>query len=428
MANIKQITDDVNAIRQNSLPNSNFVDKNSIDNLLSQIMIFLEYQATIDRDSIVKNSSFLTCDDSKLDSLGQNTLNLPRLDATQSNGYALIQGSVGISIPDGTSFTSNGQEYLSVGVGTIALHSNNAILSATFSNGIVTVITANEHNISSNTLVDITGFTTTDYNGTGLLVNVIDNYTFTYLKTGIVTSPATGTGTYSHTSSLIYMRSVSNGSATNLQNGDILTIDSSIQDLDDKAYVIYSGITGGSDVESNTLYRQRCIETQSQYKASYNDDYYINTAKKVNGVTRVKVLPTYPFIANVTILFTRDNDYNIFPNPSQIAIVKNAIGCPSDLPSENIIVEAPQPIYYTVTISSLTPNDSATQNMIQSVIANYFNSIDISSEPNQNTIANNILTTKNINGQFATNFSISLTPSGTFGVKSLAILSIVNFA
>ncbi len=279
--------------------------------------------------------------------------------ATQSDGYVTITGIAGTVVPLGTQLnSSNGISFVTQTDITIQLQTI-SIFSLTRSGTTVTATlpTGSEHNYADGITVTISGANETDYNGTFPIV-VTSASTFTYEITGSPTTPATGIIFSALTFASILVKSIDYGISTNFPSGSELFFDSVIAGVDASAFVQYSGLTGGEDLESDDEFKKRYLYSY-QHPISYFNVAEITTkCEEINGVTRVFVHEITPDVGQVTIYFMRDNDVNPIPSGSQVAIVKNKLMeiKPAHVDPDDVIVKAPTPKSIHFKFSVLDPN------------------------------------------------------------------------
>lgn len=187
---------------------------------------------------------------SELDYIG-SLVKKTRLNGSQGTGNIFIQGIIGTNIPVQTVFSSLTNNYISTDQREIILDSS-TILSVSRVGTLATVILSSEVNLPTGAIVTISGFTETNFNAINISINAIatNQFTYTVANTGSLTDI---NGLCSYTGTFVPIRSERFALDTDLINGAYLSSSLTI----DSALVNFSGITGGSDIETDLSYRER---------------------------------------------------------------------------------------------------------------------------------------------------------------------------
>lgn len=351
--------------------------------------------------------------------------------ATVSNGSIVITGTPSTLVPLGTSFTSaTGNQYQTLADVTLISQSPISVSSLTRSGQIVTATTASSHSYASNISVTIAGAVESDYNGTHQ-ITVISATEFTYTITATPTTPATGTITSTYDGAPATVQSVLAGADQNLSSGAKLTIVTPIAGVDPSAYVQFTGLTNGLDIESDEDLLVRVLQSRANPVANFNIAAVEKAARSVAGVTRVKVKPITPEIGDVTILFVRDNDVGtIIPDGGEISDVFDAVYAitPVNTAASSVIVSAPTPVAVDFNFTELNPN---TTTMRAAVVANleafFRDSVDFEDDITSDKYRSAIIDTIDPDtGDELQSFTL-LTPSGDIEINDgeLGILGTV---
>jgi uncharacterized phage protein gp47/JayE len=297
--------------------------------------------------------------------------------------------------------------------------------------GTATATTSSDHNLASNISVTIAGANETEYNGTFTIL-VTGSDTFTYSVDAGAASPATGTITATFNTASIEVTSDDFGQDANVDAGTAVTLSSPIAGVNDTAYVQYDGLTGGTDSETDSDFRNRYIERWQNPVTLFNDAAIETKAKEISGVTRVWIEDATPALGQVTIYFVRDNDTPIIPSAGEITEVKNNIltikpALPAD---SDIIVSAPTAVTVNFTFTAISPDTTTMRTSIESNLTQLFAEdteigVDLLESRYLGAIINTIDTTT---GQKLDTFSLS-TPSGDISISSgqLAVLGTITF-
>jgi len=239
---------------------------------------------------------------------------LERNPATEAIGNITATGIAGTSIPIGSQLQgSDGETYETQG--TVTLAENLIILtSITQAAGVALAISPSDHGYAAGRTVTIANANESEYNGDFVILTTPTSKTFTYAIDPGAASPATGAVTSSMIVATLGLISVNEGQATNRDSGDQLTFTSPIAGVDDNANAQWDGITGGTDLESDTDFRVRFLFRVQNPVALFNDPAIINQAKEVSGVTRVWVfgIDTTQGNLNATSLTQLGNEVAVF--------------------------------------------------------------------------------------------------------------------
>ncbi len=161
------------------------------------------------------------------------------------------------------------------------------------------------------------------------------------------------------------------GSAGNALAGALMVLVNAIAGVNAQATVDVSGITGGTDQESDaslrTRYLQR-IQMPPQGGAAYD---YIAWTKTVPGVTRVWVYPLNRGAGTVDVTAVFDGRTNIFPLAADLTDISAALS-PLAPVTANVGTFALTAAPVNVTVSALTPNTTVVQAAVQAALAAFF--------------------------------------------------------
>tara|TARA_R100000951_G_scaffold114924_1_gene121374 strand:+ start:809 stop:2347 length:1539 start_codon:yes stop_codon:yes gene_type:complete len=234
---------------------------------------------------------------------------LTRNPATLATGNIVFTGTATASIPIATQVTSDsGDIYQTTAAGTITA-TILTISSLTRSGSTVTATTSGTHGLASSLSVVVSGASETEYNGTHV-INVTGLTTFTYSITATPGTPATGTIQGASTYSNIAVTATDYGESSNRDAGSSLSIASPVSGVNATAYVDFSEIAGGSDVENDDSFNSRYIFRRQNLPANFNKTDIIQQAKLINGVTRVWVQGAAEFDSSLIASgVTRNGDH-----------------------------------------------------------------------------------------------------------------------
>ncbi len=303
----QQIIDRIRADIKTILPDADPYEVTSILNALSvafggRIFEVYEQILIIQRDTLATTAEL-----EALLSIGQ-VYGFSLNPATPAAGLVTLTGVASTNVPQFTTFqSSSSEEYLTQSSATLSANVIN-ISGITRAGSTATVTTASNHNLGSGMSIIIAGANETEYNGTfEIVVTGLDTFTFTV--SGSPATPATGTITASYTGASVEVESDNTGQITNVAGGATLTLTQTIAGLDNTAYVQFSGIDGGTDIETTEEFRTRLLERIQNPITPFNEATIILQAKLVAGVTRVFVY--------------EPDDVNVSDTPTGIAAIAN---------------------------------------------------------------------------------------------------------
>ena len=291
---------------------------------------------------------------------------ITRNPATQSQGNVIATGLAGSLISSGTLLQStDGNAYSVENDATISL--NPLQVSSLTSVGVIAdCVLSGDNPMFSGQSVTLSGADQTQYNGTfEITVTGANQFTFELPEPTI--SPATGSIIAEFTSAVVSVKSTGFGKIQNLIPNTRLSFQTPIPNVDNGAFVDQGAVGGGSDVESTEDLRARLLDRVQNPVANFNAAAIISQAKTVSGVTDVFVFEITPEVGDVTIYFVRGNDDSPIPDASEIPPVKDAILeiKPAHTDPDDVIVLAPNGIDTQFNFSSISPNDSETQERVR---------------------------------------------------------------
>lgn len=357
--------------------------------------------------------------------------NVPRQQASSASGMAVIQGTVGLSVPLGTVFIANGVQYKTTKVADII----DKLLTVTeidINGTLAKVTTASNHNFASGISVTISGAENEELNGT-FIITVISETEFTYSISDELVVTEDGEDLKARTNlANMTLSSVTTGQNTNLSNGDALNISENLEGINSTAFVSYGGISGGEDIQEFSSWQKNVIEKYRNPITQFNENNIIATAKTIEGVTKVWVKPITPAIGQVTVYFIMGNDANVIPSASVIEKVSEAVKALRTVKDDpdDIFVYAPTPKTVNFSFSSITPDTVAMREAVKNALEQLFSDeLDLGEDLTElrynNAIGNAYDSTT---GEKIKDYTLT-TPSGDVSVDAneLPILGTVTF-
>ena len=285
--NRKEVVDRAKADMQSQLPETNPFLKNSYLGALITSCAGRVYEFYLQMKNALLMMFPDTATGAYLERWG-SYVNINRNAATQATGYVNFTGTLTTVIPSGTLLSdSEGNTYTTTSAGAITAMSA-GVSSLTRSGDTATVTTTGTHSFATGQEVTIAGATPSAYNGTWTIV-ATSTTSFTFTITGSPSTPASGTITASTNMSNIPVRSSVYGQVANQDSGTELTLNTPIAGIDNITLVQYSGLSGGTDVESDADYRERVLYRYQNPIALFNESAILSQVFKVAGVTRAWV-------------------------------------------------------------------------------------------------------------------------------------------
>lgn len=186
----------------------------------------------------------------------------------------------------------------------------------------------------------------------------------------------TADGVISGSTIVIPVAAVTTGNTTNDDAGDTYTLASPIAGINSTAFS--SAMTGGSDIESDSLLRTRMLIVYASPPAGGNKNDYLEWALSVPGVTRAWVSPNLNGLGTVTVFTMFDvtesafngfpqgtaggatDEVRIAPATGDLLAVANYI-FPLRPVTALVFSVAPVPQTINVEIANLSPSSGALQ-------------------------------------------------------------------
>lgn len=372
--------------------------------------------------------------------------NLTRNPATGATGFVSLNGTVATVINAGELFTGSNSIVYSVlspaAVETVSL----LISSLTRSGTTATAITPTPHKLATGMSTAIAGADQAAYNGT-FPVTVTGANSFTYQVSGAPATPATGVMSETSDFASLNVQATTTGPATNLSAGATLNV--SLANLASLAYVQFSAIGGGADLELDDDYRDRIIESRSNISGVFTEDQIKIAARTVPGNTRVFVkrpvtalgsgvqgTPAYsPAAGQVVVIIVRDDEENIIPTQSVLDQTKAVIITQGRLPAHtreaDVFVLAPVAQIVNFNFLAINPNTETMKTSVRNQLTAFFEDSvtfeeDIPAPSYQGAIQN---TRDTVTGDRLLSFTLS-TPTADIVVAdgNIPVLGAVTFS
>lgn len=361
---IKRSQTDVQA----ELDNFNPSLKNSFINsfVISNAGRFKELYGQI--DLLALRLLLLTSENDFLDAWG-SIWSVIRQEATQATGDVIATGTAGIVIPNGSVFISDESlKYTSNADATIT--ATNRIANLNVASLIVTATLA-DHGLATGVSVLVTGASNSAINGNFDIV-VIDADSFEFTLETTIPDGDYGDGNIIVNYATVNVTSDDYSSDTNLNDGTSISLETSITGVNDSVFVGFSGVSGGTDVETDAAYRSRVLFRTRNPVSFFSESYIKDVLFELSYITRVWVLKNNPGTNFVTIYFVKDNDTDIIPTTNDLDEAKAKIEIPVTVPESNVIFAAPTELATDFIFTSIDPSTDAMKESIKNNLKQFF--------------------------------------------------------
>lgn len=304
---------------------------------------------------------------------------LQRTPITAATGYIIATGTDGAIVPLGARFSSNSQSYVSTNSATVLTQSINAA-SLTYLDGLAVFETSVSHGMATGQTVTIAGALDAAYNGS-FVITVTATNEFTY-EPETAPSVAAGGGVTSTASyARVFVQAENPGQFGNMDGGQVL-FETAIDEIESAALVAFSGISGGTDLESAEDFRERLLDALGSTLGMFTGEELRDEIKNIPGITRVWVRKAqlspatgWPEEGQTKVLFMRDNDANPIPSAQEVADVKNHIInklMPTHMVESNLIVTGPTPYVIDVNFDAISPDTASMRLAITAQLKQFF--------------------------------------------------------
>lgn len=298
--------------------------------------------------------------------------NVPRNMATSSSGKATIQGAEGGVIPLGFVLIANGVQYRNEK--SIEIQNESIAINSISVNGtLAKVETSSNHNFASGITVTISGAENEVLNG-DFLITVTGLNSFTYSIQQELQAEETEDLFASADIAVLNLKSTTTGQNTNLSNGDALALNEAIEGVNSNAFVQFSGISGGTNIQEFNSWKDNVVNRYRNPITSFNENNIKQTVLSISGVTRCWVFPVTPEVGQTTVVFIRGNDEDIIPDVHEVDVVKKAVLALRTVKDDDadVFVFAPTKKVLDFTFSSISPNTPTMKTAIENSLKQLF--------------------------------------------------------
>jgi len=329
----------------------------------------------------------LTAKDEYLDQWAE-LRGIERLPASSAKGYINFACTDAVTVAESTVLRDDtGLEYIVDTEATDTTHTL-SLVSLTRVGESATATTSEPHALSSGQTITISGAVQTAYNGS-FVITVTSNYTFTFTVIGSPTSPATGSVSATTRFVRLSIESAETGLRYNKESGARINVSTPLPFMSDVGYVIYDGLVGGADEETDTRLQLRNKLAWQNPIAFFNKSFLEQKALELSFVERVFVQETTPGAGDTTVYFTSSSTTNAQPTAAEISSFQLHLGQfrPAHMAESDFVLGAATAVPINITINSLTPNNSSLKTAINETLREWFN---LEVEPGQDILVSQL--------------------------------------
>jgi uncharacterized phage protein gp47/JayE len=303
-----------------------------------------------------------------LDYLGTKTNSRPRKTAQGSSGSVFVPLEVSTPVPVLSEFTVNDLVFEN-GVGAVASLFSIPLIVAVRSGLSATVTVASTASMATGMVVNVTGFSSTEYNG-AKVITVLSPTQFTFEISPLAPSPATGAGVAEYSGAVVTVESTTTGLSTNLFPGTVLQYDNT------DCFVLGSGILGGTNIETDEEYRTSTVVPDWKIRPNnFNIDAIEQVVRTVPDVSFVHVLPATPTHGEVEIYVLFNGTTG---TPQQLLDVKTAVMSIAQAVTYEAFVYVLSPVIVpvNVVIQGLSVDTPTMRAAVTTSITTYINNLE----------------------------------------------------
>lgn len=361
-------------------------------------------------------------------------------------GFISLPAVNGTVIPAGTLFTAGNDITYQASAVAVAQEFGFTLTSLTRSGFTVTAVTSVDHSLASGLMVTISGATQSQYNGSFEII-VTNRNQFTYEITSSPATPATGSIIATSTYASVMATATTAGSVTNLSGSSVLNLSSTILGATSSGFAQFDGMSGGTELESDSLYRARILLSRSIIEGVFTENQVRLAALGVPGNTRVYVTRPELVVADpmpapgftptpgqVAVYILRDNDPSPIPTPTILQLTKDAIIANGKLPAHtsvfDVFVFAPITVPVNFVFTALSPDTPTMRTAVVNTLTAFFqDKVNFEQDIREASFLGEIQNTQDlITGDFINSFTLSSpTADIVIGAGEIGILGTVTF-
>lgn len=171
------------------------------------------------------------------------------------------------------------------------------------------------------------------------------------------------------TSATVQVVAVDGGSDSNTDAGVELTLVEAVAGLESKATVAEGGLSGGTDVETDSELRERVLQRMRTPPRAGTAADYVAWALECDGVTRAWCMPNAPLEGQVTVYIASDQA-GIFPNETLLDTVQEYIDGLRPVTAE-VFVVSPIKKQINIVINGLSPDTDTVRGAVKAAISDF---------------------------------------------------------
>ncbi len=285
---------------------------------------------------------------------------ITRNPATIATGYISVTGTAGETVPQDTEFIINSLVYTVDSDTDIVANSES--VTASYDGGVCTLTFSSDHGLGTGQEIVVSGMSNSELNGT-FEVSVLSATTLSYSADIVGSGSDSGTAAYDNVQ--VPVTSDGYGEDYNLNSGEVLTIGSSLENIDSEAVVVYNGITGGTDEEDDEDLRSRLQQRKKNPAAFFNVAEVEARFLTLSWVKRVFIKRVTPGVGEATIYLVKED--NGIPTAGEISAAETFFEpyLPINCDLTIIHIEAPTDNPVAFTFSALSPDTSTMRAAIE---------------------------------------------------------------
>lgn len=320
-------------------------------------------------ESVYDQKTPITCTGEQLDFWG-TLKSTPRKSASSSAGFLIVTGVSGATVPANTFFTVNGVEYKNI-VSQALSTITTPFTSVAIQDSIATLTGVSTANLATGMTVTVSGSSITAVNGVKKIA-VLSPTSISFSVTASNLSTMTSASTVTYVGASIPVISTDVGEITNQPAYSPVELVDELTNVDSKGFVgvgvLGGGLVGGSEEETDDLYRRRVIQAWQANTALFDPDTIADLVLRAPNVEQAIVARTTPNVGDVTVYVLRAGSGSF--TPTELNDMRETVFtiAPPNTPIESIYIEPVTPVVVNITIQNVVPNTPSMKAAIVSEI------------------------------------------------------------
>ncbi len=325
-------------------------------------------------ESVYDQKTPITCTGEQLDFWG-TLKSTPRKRASSSAGFLIITGVSGATVPANTFFTVNGVEYKNIASQALSTVTT-PFTSVAIQDSIATLTGVSTANLATGMTVTVSGSSITAVNGVKKIA-VLSPTSISFSVTASNLSTMTFASTVTYVGASIPVISTDVGEITNQPAYSPVELVDELTNVDSKGFVGVGALVGGSEEETDDLYRRRVIQAWQANTALFDPDTIADLVLRAPNVEQAIVARTTPNVGDVTVYVLKAGSGSF--TPTELNDMRETVFtiAPPNTPIESIYIEPVTPVVVDITIQDVVPNTPSMKAAIVSEIEALLASIKI---------------------------------------------------